>query len=134
MLFFRLGSYLLILTCCFHLFGHFSMAPTNENESQLFEMMQSTQLDLGNGKSITMMSLYKGMSLCFSLLFLWTGALSLFLSYKIKDKALLRRVSIFNSGALSIGSGISLHYFFFAPSSCFIVCLLLFSIASWRLK
>jgi hypothetical protein len=134
MILFRIGCYLLIITCGLHLFGHVNSEPTNETEKQLFEMIETTPLDLGDGNTITFKSLYDGMSLSFSLLFLWTGVLSLFLSYKIKEAGLLKKVAMINTGALTIGSGISLYYFFSAPTSCFIVCLLFFALASWRLK
>lgn len=135
MIFFRIGSFLLIITCCLHLLGHFSTAPTNEAERQLFETMSSTPLNAGNGETLTMMNLYLGMSLCFSLLFLWSGVLSLVMSYKLKTQTgTLKTFAWINAGALAIGSGIGLIYFFLAPNLCLILCALFFLVAAIRLK
>lgn len=135
MAFFRIGSVLLLITCGLHLFGHFSNAPTNDAERQLFETMAATQLDTGGGKTISMMSLYLGLSLCFSLLFAWSGALGLAMSYRLANHTgVLKTMAWMYTGALAVGSCIGLYYFFFAPNFCLIVCGVFFLVAALRLK
>lgn len=136
MIFYKIGCYVLILTCFFHLVGHFQEpAPTDDSQKQLLDLMANYQVDIGNGATITMMEIQKGFSLCFSLLFLWSGALSLFLVKQFgSNTAALRKVAIINTIALSVGTGISLIYFFFIPTTCFLLALIFFVLALIRIK
>lgn len=136
MLFFKIGSYILILTCFLHLFGHLQEPlPENDIEQQLITLMTTYAINVGAGQSVTMMGLQKGFSLCFSLLFLWSGVLSLFLLRQLADKPqFLKRISMLYSSALLVGTVISLVYFFFAPTICFALGLIAFSMASIKIK
>ena len=136
MLYFKIGSYILILTCFLHLFGHFQKAvPENETEEQLLSLMINYKMDVGFGQILTMMELQKGFSLCFSLLFLWSGVLGLFLSRQLSSQPmLLKRISKLYASALLIGTVISMMYFFLAPTLCFALALISFSIASIRIQ
>lgn len=136
MIFFRIGCYILIATCFLHLIGHFQAAvPTNDTEKQLLELMANYQIDVGNGDTITMQGLQKGFSLFFSLFFLWSGSLSLFLSYQLREqKGLIKNISHINTISLVIGTGISLVYFFLIPTTCIGLALLSFAIASFSIK
>ena len=136
MLYFKIGSYVLILSCFLHLFGHFKEAiPENETEQHLLSLMINYKMNVGFGQTITMMKLQKGFSLCFSLLFLWSGVMGLFLSRQVSDQPmLLKRISMLYTSALLIGTVISLMYFFLAPTVCFALALISFSIASKQIR
>ncbi len=136
MIFFRIGCYTLIATCFLHLIGHFQVAvPTNDTEKQLLELMANYKIDVGNGDTITMQGLQKGFSLFFSLFFLWSGSLSLFLSYQLREqKGLVKNISRINTISLSIGTGVSLAYFFLIPTVCITLALVSFAIASFSIK
>jgi hypothetical protein len=82
-----------------------------------------------------MMDLQDGFSLCYALLFLWTGSLSLYLSYKIHPQTkTLRMVSGLNAGVLALGLVISILYFFWLPAVSFAVAMILFILALLKLK
>jgi len=135
MIFFKIGCYVLILTCLLHLVGHFREAiPADETEKQMLDLMTNYQVKVGSG-AVTMMGIYKGFSLTFSLLFLWTGVFSLFLVKQLGDNvALMRKIAIINTGALAILTGISLYYFFFIPTTCIVLALIFFVLAVIRIK
>jgi hypothetical protein len=115
--------------------GHFQeMIPQNESEEKLLELMNNYEINVGT-TSFTMMGLQKGFSLCFSLLFLWSGVISLYLVSRagMTTKA-LRHVSLINSIALFTGTIISLTYFFFAPTLCFALACIFFVVSYFRMN
>ena len=133
MSFFRIGSIVLILTGFLHLYGHFQeIQPANEKEEQLIDLMKSQPIDIGQGDTITMMELQQGFSLCFALMFIWIGGSNLMIS--IKHTGSIRLFAAINTLATATGLGISLTFFFWAPTACFIASLLMFIIAVFRLK
>jgi hypothetical protein len=82
-----------------------------------------------------MMGIQKGFSLCFSLMFLWSGVLGLFLVKQLKDNApALRKAAIINTVALVVATGIGLVYFFAIPNACIALCLIFFAISVFRIK
>lgn len=136
MIFYRIGCYVLILTGLLKLIGQFQEpTPANERERQLWELMTTYQVDVGNGATVTIMGIQKGFSLCFSLMFLWAGVLGLFLVKQFAgNPGGLRKIAIINSAALVIGTGISVVYFFFIPTACFALALVFFILAVFRIK
>jgi hypothetical protein len=136
MIFYKIGCYVLILTGLIKLSGQFQEhVPTSDTEQQLLELMTTTQIEVVNGTSITMMGTQMGFGLWFSLSLIWVGAVSLFLVKQLgENKVVLRKIAGFNASALLIGSGISLIYFFFIPTICLSLGLIFFSLATLRLK
>ena len=135
MIFFRIGCIALFITACLHLIGHFQEPIVeNESEKQMLDLMINYKMKIGSD-TITMMGLQKGFSLCFSLLFVWTGVLGLFLANTLaSNTATLRKISFIYVGALGVETTISLIYFFMAPTACIAVALLFFIIAAVRIK
>ena len=136
MIFYKIGCYVLILTGLIKLSGQFQEhVPTNDTERQLTELMTTTQIEVVNGTTITMMGTQMGFGLWFSLSLIWAGVISLFLVKQLgENKAFLAKISGLNASALLIGSGISLLYFFFIPTVCLALALISFSVATIQLK
>lgn len=129
---FRTGSFVLIATCFIHLIGHFSAkTPANDTERQLLDLMTGyTMQPVG----VTMMSLHSGFSLFFALFFLMTGELNLWLSRAYKEnEGELKKVAVVNIIGLGIGTGISLNYFFFAPTLCIVAAFVCFTVSFFSL-
>ena len=59
------------------------------------------------------------------------GALDLLLCRE--RPALLKRVALFNVIWLAVMTGVSLHYFFAAPTSGLVLALAVFTLAWWKL-
>jgi len=135
MVFYKIGCYVLILTCLLHLVGHFQEAiPADATEKQMLDLMTNYQVAVGSG-TVTMMGIYKGFSLTFAMLFLWTGTVSLFLVKQLGNNVpLIRKIAIINTGALLILTGISLYYFFFIPTTCIVLALIFFVLAVILIK
>ena len=133
MLWFRIGSIVLMITAFVHLIGHFiGMTPTNETEKQLIDLMTGYRLQTVN---VTMMDLYKGFSLFYALFFLMTGELNLWLARAYKENPdELKKVAVVNVIGLSIGTGISFYYFFIGPIIFICAALLCFIIAFATIK
>jgi multisubunit Na+/H+ antiporter MnhF subunit len=114
MLWFRIGSIAMIITCFLHLIGHFSgMTASNETEKQMLDLMSSYTLQPLN---ITMMDLFNGFSLFYALFFLMAGELNLWLARALKgNPSELKKVAAVNIIGLSIGTVVSVIYFFSAP-------------------
>jgi hypothetical protein len=136
MIFYRIGCIVLILTGLIKLTGQFQkFEPKNDTERQLFELAETTKLDVGNGATITVNGTQMGFGLWFSLSLIWAGTVSLFLAKQLgENKTVLRKIAGLNASALLIGSGISLLYFFFIPTICLALALVFFSLATIRLK
>jgi len=135
MILFRIGCYVLIATCFIHLVGLFQeFTPANETERQLIDLMTNYKVVFGSF-SFTMGSLQEGFSLCFSLLFLWAGGLSLVLSYQLAgQQRILFNVGIINTVALVMGTTISIIYFFPPPTICFAIALAFFALSLFKLR
>ena len=134
MAFFRIGSIVLILTSALHMVGHFQgLSPKGDKQELLLDLMQNVEIPAGSG-FVTMMSLYYGFSLCFALMFLWAGGSALFVSVRMMNNVRhLKTYALICTVMLAIGTSISYTYFFFAPTSCFALALVLFVISYFRL-
>lgn len=136
MIYFKIGCWLLLATFALHTFGHFTggLEPINDSEKQLLDLMTNYKIQLGPD-TVTMMGFQKGFSLCVSLLFLWSGIVGLYLASNTTTPATtLKTISRIYTGMLVVSTIISVIYFFFMPTLCNVLCLLFFSIASFRLK
>jgi len=133
MLFFRIGSYLLLITGVLHTIGQLQgLKPQNETEKQLINLMTNYEMHIGS-ETVTMMGLFTGFDWFFTLLLFWTGALSLILSYKLKDHPALKTVSLLNAVGLALGLVLCIKFFFSIPTICVSLCFLSFALATWRL-
>jgi hypothetical protein len=136
MIFYRIGCIVLILTGIIKLTGQFQEPePKNDTERQLFELAETTKIDVGNGATITVNGTQMGFGLWFSLSLIWAGTMSLVFAKQLGDnKAAVHKIAGLNASALLIGTGISLIYFFFIPTICLALALIFFSLATIRLK
>ncbi|NUN68671.1 MAG: hypothetical protein HUU02_03065 [Bacteroidetes bacterium] len=130
---FTAGSILLLLTCLFHLLGHFSgWNPSQGQERQLYELMVTYRLQ---PIDVTMMDLYLGFSLFYGLFFLSVGTIALLLRRMLEQnvpalQTIARVIALF----LAIGTGVSFRYFFAAPLVCITAAFICFVIASFTVK
>jgi hypothetical protein len=135
MIFFRIGSYLLLTTGLFHMIGQLQgMTAQNETEKQLLDLMTNYVMHIGS-EPITMMDMFTGFDWFFTLLLFWSGALSLILSYKLKGyPEVLKTVSLVNLVSLALGVALSVRYFFSIPTICLSLCFVAFGLATWKLS
>ncbi|HYF69685.1 MAG TPA: hypothetical protein VD884_16185 [Ohtaekwangia sp.] len=128
MLFFRIGSYILILTGISHLIGHIilflhftlhnnftGLIPANDTELNLLKSMNDYQRVVG-GTPVSMMDFLNGLSLCYSLFFLWSGIVSVMLVQLLHlNSVVIKKISLLNSIVLCCGAIIAVTYFFWPP-------------------
>jgi hypothetical protein len=139
---FRWGCYVLVFTGLSHLTGQIILTPyfhqekenawlpANEKEKVLLDLMNSYQRNIG-GSAMNLIDLQDGLSICYSLFFLWTGLLNLYLSIILRDqKKNLCNASLVNAVMLLPGIAVSLRYFFWLPVLSFGAAFILFTIAS----
>jgi hypothetical protein len=83
------------------------------------------------GSPRSMDDLMQGFSVCFMLAALGFGALDLVLARE--RSGLLKRVALVNAIWLATMTGVSLYYFFAAPTSFLVVALVIFALAWLKL-
>lgn len=133
MIFFRIGSYLLLLTGVLHVIGQAQgMKAQNETEQQLLDLMTTYTMHIGS-ETVTMMGMFNGFDWFFTLLLFWTGAMSLVLSYKLRNHPALKTVSLVNAIGLAFGVALCILFFFSIPTLCLTLCFLAFVIGTWKL-
>jgi hypothetical protein len=140
--YFRIGGIILLITGVSHLAGHFfllpqfrlihnitSKVPGNPSEKELLDLMNNYHKTVG-GTPMSMMDIQNGLSLCYGLLLLWSGSLSLILYKPIRrNHRLLTTLSFLYAGMLFLGLIISLIYFFWLPVASFSAAFLFFLLA-----
>jgi len=105
--------------------------PSNETERQLLDLMSSYKFAL-MGSMRSMQDLMTGFSIAFMLAALGLGAVDFALR---RERAqLLKRVALLNALWLAALTGVSLRYFFAAPTSFLAVALVIFLLASYTLR
>jgi len=116
---FRTGAWISIVTALVHLVGHVAgpQAPRNETEAKLTELMTTYGFALPGAPRRTMMEFFDGFSLQFTLSLALTGILALAIARsRGAVPELYRFTAIALAGSYGILFGISLRYFFLAPS------------------
>jgi hypothetical protein len=140
--YFRIACFLLLFICASHLAGHFFLLPhfkltenltgqipANDTERHLLALMNSYKKMVG-GTPVSMMDIQNGLSLAYSLFFLWLGSLNLLLYKPIRrNHRLLSRISYLNACMLFLGAIISAIYFFWLPIASFAATMVLFLLA-----
>ena len=118
---FRTGAWISIVTSLVHLAGHVAgpQAPANETEAKLTELMTTYGFALPGAPRRTMMEFFDGFSLTFSLFLAVVGILALAIA-KSRGAVpeLYRFAAVALAGTFGILLGLSLRYFFLAPSVC----------------
>ena len=99
------------------------LVPANDTEKQLFALMTNYRFDL-MGSMRSMDNLFRGFVLCM----FGMGSLSLIVTRE--RVALVKKAAFVNTLWLAAMTVVSLRYFFPAPTSFFVVALLLF-LGSW---
>jgi putative Mn2+ efflux pump MntP len=129
--FFKSGGVFLILLGLVHSLSFFEkLVPANDRERQLLDLMSSYKFNL-MGSLRSMDNLLQGFGVTFMLAALGMGALTLAVSNE--RTSLLKRVALVIAIWLAVMTGVSLHYFFAAPTSFLVAALLLFVLAWLRL-
>lgn len=108
-----------------------SLQLANATEQQLSELMTNYRFNL-LGSLRSMDELLRGFSTCFTLSSLALGGLDLTLARE--RAALLKKAAMVNLIWLAAMTAVSLRYFFIAPTSFFVVSLLLFATAWLKLR
>lgn len=129
---FRVGAWTSIVTSLVHLAGHVAgpQAPKNETEAKLTELMTGYSFALPGAPHRTMMDLFNGFSLTFTLFLAVTGILALAVARSRRAvPELYRFTAIALAGTYGILLGISLKYFFLAPTVCLGIAFLAFAIS-----
>lgn len=129
---FRTGAWISIVTAFVHLAGHVAgpQAPKNETEAKLTELMTTYALELPGAPRRTMMELFDGFSLLFSLTLALTGILALAIARsRGVVPELYRFTAIALAGSYGILLGISLKHFFLAPTVCLGLAFLAFAVS-----
>ena len=129
--FFKSGGVFLILLGLVHSISFFEkLVPANGTERLLLDLMSTYKFNL-MGSHRSMGDLFQGFSVAFMLAALGMGALTVAVSNE--RTSLLKRVALVIAIWLALMTGVSLHYFFPAPTSFLVVALLLFVLAWLRL-
>jgi hypothetical protein len=118
---FRTGAWISIVTALVHLAGHVAgpQAPRNETEAKLTELMTTYGFALPGAPRRTMMEFFDGFSLTFTLLLALTGILALAIARsRGAVPELYRFTAVALAGTYGILLGVSLKYFFLAPTIC----------------
>ena len=130
---FKVGCYLAFFTAALHMTGHFLMAPTSDAERELFTHMEVLPLGLPGAPSHTMMDLYKGLSLTYSLMLALTGGLGLIVARRgIQDPTLMLAVARALAGGYMVMTVIGFTNFFIIPTALMAAVFLCFALASVR--
>lgn len=130
-LFFRLGSWTLILTAVLHLAGHFAdgQAAADETEAELLRLLATYARDY-SGLERTTQDFLDGYSLSFAVLVFFIGVSNLVMMRvhhgRIKGLRVQALLSALLSAALLVLSSI---YFILPPLVCFGLCLTFFGLA-----
>ena len=129
--FFKSGGVWLILLGLVHSISLFEkLVPANDTERLLLNLMSNHKFNL-MGSLRSMDNLFQGFSVAFMLAALGIGALALAVANE--RSSLLKRVALLIVIWLAVMTGVSLRYFFPAPTSFLCVALLLFVLAWLRL-
>ena len=129
---FRVGAWTSILTALVHLAGHVAgpQSPKNETEARLTELMTGYAFALPGAPHRTMMEFFDGFSLTFTVFLALTGILALAIA-KSRGAVpeLYRFTAIALAGTYGILFGVSLKYFFLAPTVCLGIAFLAFAVS-----
>lgn len=133
--FFRAGAVVLMLFGLAHLMGHLSSKdapPQNEQERQLKELLYGYKADL-MGTMRSQGEIVEGFSLAISILMLGAGLTALTVA-RSRDPRVVASVAMVNCGWVGITLGISLRYWFLAPTSFLAVAFVCFLVSVVRLR
>jgi hypothetical protein len=124
---FTAGAILLIILGLVHSLSLIkNLAPSNDTERQLLDLMSNYKFDL-MGSQRSMDNLFRGFSISFMLAALGLGVLDLVL--RRERTQLLKRIALVNALWLAAMTSVSLRYFFAAPTSFLVAALLVFLLA-----
>jgi hypothetical protein len=128
---FKAGAVWMLMLGVVHSISFFKKpVAANDTERQLFDLMTHYKFNL-MGSARSMNDLMQGFSVCFMLAAFGFGALDLVLSREWAG--LLKRVALVNAIWLATMTGVSLYYFFAAPTSFLVVALVIFALAWLKL-
>lgn len=121
------GAVVLLLLGAVHSVSLFEKpAPANDSEKQLLDLMNNYKFSL-MGSIRTMNDLMRGFSISFMAGAIAVGLLDL--SLRREAATVLKRAALINVVWLAALSGISLRYFFAAPTAFLVAALAIFTVA-----
>ncbi len=123
------------MTGLIHLLSFFNDPnPTNSTEQQLFDLMANYKFDFGGGFQHTMNDIVNAFSICFALLFLFSGAVNWFLLKQKLDLKTIKGIVLINIIVFFICLVVMVNLTFLPPIICtaLIVGGLLFTYISLR--
>ena len=124
---FTAGAILLVILGLVHSLSLIKApVPSNDTERQLLDLMSNYRFDL-MGSQRSMNDMFRGFSISFMLAALVLGLLDLVL--RRERTQLLKRIALVNVLWLAAMTGVSLRYFFAAPTSFLVAALLVFLLA-----
>jgi hypothetical protein len=124
---FTAGAILLVILGLVHSLSLIKApVPSNDTERQLLDLMSNYKFDL-MGSERSMDNMLRGFSISFMLAALVLGLLDLVL--RRERTQLLKRIALVNVLWLLAMTGVSLRYFFAAPTSFLVAALLVFLLA-----
>ena len=130
---FKAGCYIAFFTAGLHMVGHFMVAPNNDAERALFDHMQSLPLGLPGAPSHTMMDLYRGFSMVYSLMLALTGGLGLIVARRgVQDPTLMLAFARALAGGYLVMTVIGFSNFFIIPNVLMAAIFVCFALASVR--
>lgn len=137
MLFYKLGSYVLILFAVIHtsaLFGDPAKLLTDEESKKIWQLIHSHQFHI-EGMSFTVRSLLMGFSLYLEIFSLGLGVLNLVAAkYQADNKAFLKTMAIVNLLILGLLLVVTAIYFHLPPLILFGLAWLFFLISFIMVK
>jgi len=127
---FRVGCYLAFVTAGLHFIGSTQgLQGANDSERQMLDLMQRLPLGLPGAPSHTMMDLFQGFSLLFTVLLGLTGGLGLMMARRaVSDPTLMRAVARTFAGTYLVMVIIGITNFFIVPTICMALVFVCFAV------
>jgi hypothetical protein len=129
----KLASYALIISSALQIVMHFwVIKPSGPEEMYLLELMRSFHKNFAGG-SMSPKDIQDGLNLCYALFFLYIGIINLLIT-RSKETSSQQKVSLLTSFTLSIGTAVSIIYFFWLPVVLFSITAICFFINFLKLR
>ena len=120
---FRIAAIIQFLIAGGHITGHFLMKkPINATEQKIIVTMASYEKVIAGGK-MSILDSYDGLNICYGLFFLFAGSINLATT---RNADFVRLPALVNAITMAVGAIISAIYFFWIPTTYFVLCSMLF--------
>ena len=129
---FKIGCYLAFVTAGLHFWGSTQgLQGASDSERQMLDMMTQVPLGLPGAPSHTMMDLFKGFSMIYTLTLAFTGGIGLMIARRgVQDPTLLLAVARALAGVYFVMVVIGFTNFFIIPTACMILVFVCFAVGA----